>query len=192
MHITEIRRNSCTLVMNERKCAFLRGVNVNGRKIMMSEMCDVFRSAGMNEVSSTLATGNIVFSSSMDNKTLQGILKDFITSYYSSEFELFLKDNDEIRSILNGNPFASSKDLHVYVFIANDGMEKELGKLFDDIDPTPQEEGVIANGTFYWRVTKGNTLTSGFSKILGRKDMRDKFTSRNINTIEKVMESMSK
>jgi len=178
--------------MSERKCAFLRGVNVNGRKIVMSEMCDVFRSAGMKEVSSILATGNIVFCSSMDNKTLRTILKDSISSHYSSEFELFLKDNDDIRSILNGNPFEFSKDLHVYVFIADDGMEKELERLFNDIDPTPQEEGVNANGTFYWRVTKGNTLTSGFSKILGRKEMRDKFTSRNINTIEKVMESMSK
>jgi Uncharacterized protein conserved in bacteria len=178
--------------MNEKKCAFLRGVNVNGRKIVMSEMCDVFRSAGANEVSSILATGNIVFNSPIDKKTLHSVLKNSISSYYSSEFELFLKDEGDIRSILNGNPFESSKDLHVYVFIANDGTEKELGRQFNDIDPTPQEEGVIANGTFYWQVTKGNTLTSGFSKILGRKDMRDKFTSRNINTIEKVMESMSK
>ena len=44
-------------------CAFLRGVNVNGTAMKMAEVCDVFKKAGMKDVSSVLATGNILFES---------------------------------------------------------------------------------------------------------------------------------
>ena len=40
---------------------------------------------------------------------------------------------------------------------------------------------------FYWKVPKGNTLESDFGKIVGRKDLKNTFTSRNLNTFEKVL-----
>lgn len=48
---------------NKRYCAFLRGVNVKGTNMKMSEVCSVFENAGMNEVTAILASGNIIFSS---------------------------------------------------------------------------------------------------------------------------------
>lgn len=44
-------------------CAFLRGVNVKGTNMKMAEVCEVFKKAGMVEVSSVLASGNIIFAS---------------------------------------------------------------------------------------------------------------------------------
>jgi uncharacterized protein (DUF1697 family) len=38
---------------------------------------------------------------------------------------------------------------------------------------------------------KGATLDSGFSKILGSKSMKDKFTSRNIQTVARVAAKMA-
>jgi hypothetical protein len=46
------------------------------------------------------------------------------------------------------------------------------------------------NNIFYWQVPKGNTLDSTFGKILGRKSLKDQFTSRNINTFEKIIKKM--
>jgi uncharacterized protein (DUF1697 family) len=55
-------------------CAFLRGVNVKGTNMKMAEVCQVFKDAGMKDVASILASGNIVFSS--DKKA--GELKKFL------------------------------------------------------------------------------------------------------------------
>ena len=44
-------------------CAFLRGVNVKGTAMKMVEVVEVFKNAGMKNVSSVLATGNILFES---------------------------------------------------------------------------------------------------------------------------------
>ena len=38
--------------LTNKNCAFLRGMNVNGRTMKMVEVCDVFRVAGMTDVAS--------------------------------------------------------------------------------------------------------------------------------------------
>jgi hypothetical protein len=58
------------------------------------------------------------------------------------------------------------------------------------IEPAEKETAQISNGLFYWQCRKGTTLDSGFSKILGRKNMKDKFTSRNLGTIAKIAAKM--
>jgi uncharacterized protein (DUF1697 family) len=54
----------------------------------------------------------------------------------------------------------------------------------------PGEKAEIVNTVFYWRVPKGNTLDSSFGKVLGKKNLKDKMTSRNINTFEKILKKM--
>ena len=170
----------------ERKCAFLRGVNVNGRNILMKDVCEVFSKAGMDNVSSVLASGNIIFESSLENTELRALLENALHLHYSDKIELFIKDIRELEQIVEDSPFPPSEEFHTYVFISEKGTEIELERLFTGIVPALEEEGVISNGTFYWKVKKGGTLTSGFSKILGRKDLKSKITSRNINTLKKI------
>ena len=62
---------------------------------------------------------------------------------------------------------------------------------FKKVNHQENEEAKIVNQNFYWKIPKGNTLDSGFGKILGKKLLKDKFTSRNINTIEKIMNKFS-
>jgi len=171
----------------ERKCAFLRGVNVNNRKVIMKDVCKIFTDAGMNDVSSVLATGNIIFSSPLKNAELRTMLETVLSAHYSDKIDLFVKDLKDLRIVIENDPFCSSEEFHTYVFISEKGTERDLEELFRNTVPVPDEEGVVSNGTFYWKVKKGDTLTSGFSKILGRKDLRDKFTSRNINTIKRMV-----
>jgi len=163
-------------------CAFLRGVNVNGRTLKMAEVCEVFRSVGMEQVSSVLATGNIIFQPKGDLSKLGETL----------ETTLFIKDKDEIKSMLTAVPYAPDPEWHVYVFICDIGFEQVLAEQFKITASSGQsdESAALRDGYFYWRVRKGSTLDTPFSKILGNRSFKDKFTSRNINTIEKVYKRM--
>jgi len=174
------------MITEERKCAFLRGVNVNGRKILMKDVCEIFSRSGVKNVSSVLASGNVIFSSPLKNTELRTMLETALLPHYSDKIDLFVKDVQELKMITENDPFDPSEEFHTYVFISERGMEKELERLFKDIVPASGEEGIVNNGTFYWKVKKGDTLTSGFSKMLGHKDLKDKFTSRNINTIRRI------
>ena len=61
---------------------------------------------------------------------------------------------------------------------------------FKKVNHQENEEAKIVNQNFYWKIPKGNTLDSSFGKILGKKSFKDKFTSRNINTIEKMVNKL--
>ena len=172
-------------------CAFLRGINVNGKNMKMADICDVFRQESVDNVRSVLATGNILFDSSLPKSELRGKLEGAISRHYHSNERLFIKDQKEIDTILKGAPFASEPDLHIYVFICETGFESILMERFRSITPAANEKASIHANQFYWQVKKGETLDSGFSKILSDKKLRDRFTSRNITTIQKVREKMA-
>lgn len=176
--------------METKMCAFLRGVNINGKSMKMSDVCDVFRQGSVQNVGSVLATGNILFESSLAKADLRLALEDSMSKHYETNVSLFIKDKDEIEMMLMGSPFPTSPDLHIYAFICENGFEEILMDKFNRITPVANEQAYINGGQFYWQVSKGSTLDSGFSKILGEKKIKDQFTSRNINTIKKIFDKM--
>ncbi|WP_345988134.1 DUF1697 domain-containing protein [Chryseobacterium sp. Chry.R1] len=171
-------------------CAFLRGVNVKGTNMKMADVCKVFEKAGMKNVSSILASGNIVFSSDKNVADLKKILEAAMSEHFSYDAFLFIRSGAEIENFWNGNPFEKNEDFHSYTFIGNEGVETILMKEFELSSKAENEKGEIINDIFYWQVPKGNTLDSSFGKILGKKSMKDQFTSRNINTFEKILKKM--
>ena len=171
-------------------CAFLRGVNVNGKAMKMADACDVLRQAGLTGVVSVLSSGNLIFQSDIPQGELRGFLEQALSNHYSDDAHLFVKRSDEVSAILTAIPFAEDAELHIYTFICEPGFEEVLLREFDKITPSDKEAAKIKCGLFYWQCRKGATLDSGFSKILGRKDMKEKFTSRNIGTIAKVAVKM--
>ena len=153
----------------------------------MAEVCNVFSDVGMKKVSSVLASGNILFSSDKNISDLKMILEKAMSKYFNYEAFLFLKTEEEIEEIFEKNPFSKAENLHVYSFIGIEGVEIILLEEFKNSKKTEFEEAKIINGNFYWQVPKGNTLDSSFGKVLGRKKLKDKMTSRNINTLEKIL-----
>ena len=61
---------------------------------------------------------------------------------------------------------------------------------FENAKNKDQEAATIVKDVFYWQTPKGNTLQSDFGKILGKKSLKDKLTSRNFNTIEKIVNKL--
>jgi len=168
-------------------CAFLRGINVKGTNMKMADVCQVFKNAGMKDVSSILASGNIVFSSDKKVEELKTILEKAMSEYFSYEAFLFVKSQEETEIFWNSIPFDKSDELHIYAFVGIPGVEKVLMEEFQKAARVENEKAEIINNIFYWQVPKGNTLDSTFGKVLGKKSLKDQFTSRNVNTFEKVL-----
>ena len=168
-------------------CAFLRDVNVNGTAMKMAEVCDVFKKAGMKDVFSVLATGNILFESDEVPENLKQKLEKSLSEHFQYEAFLFLITDEEVKGILENSPFEKNENLHIYSFICNSGDENLLMEEFLKTKHQEQEEAQLINGNFYWKIPKGNTLDCEFGKILGKKSFKNILTSRNINTIEKIV-----
>ncbi|MCD1117078.1 DUF1697 domain-containing protein [Chryseobacterium turcicum] len=168
-------------------CAFLRGVNVKGTNMKMAEVCQVFKEAGMENVSSILASGNIIFSSDKDAVELKTILEKAMSEYFNYEAFLFIKTVAETELFWTKNPFEKNENFHTYAFVGNENVENVLMNEFEIALKSENEQAKIVNNIFYWQVSKGNTLDSSFGKVLGKKSLKNQFTSRNINTFEKIL-----
>ena len=171
-------------------CAFLRGVNIGGKTMKMAETCETLKTVGLTDVVSVLATGNIIFKSAQPQEELRGFLEQTLSMHYKDNVSLFVKNADEVSAILSSVPFEKNADSHIYAFVCEPPFEDTLRGEFENILPSDGETAAISNGLFYWRCRKGATLDSGFSKILGRKSMKTQFTSRNIDTITKIVAKM--
>ncbi len=168
-------------------CAFLRGVNVKGTFMKMAEVCRVFESAGMKNVISILASGNLIFESDQNAESLKSVLESALSYHFKYEAFLFIRNQNEVENILKNSPFEKDENFHIYTFIANPEVELLLNEEFSKSKKAEGEQAEIVDGIFYWKTPKGSTLDSDFGKILGRKNLKDQFTSRNINTFEKIV-----
>lgn len=171
-------------------CAFLRGVNVKGTNMKMAEVCKVFNDAGMENVSSVLASGNIIFSSDKNISDLKTILEKAMSEYFNYEAFLFVKTAEETELYWTKNPFDKNENFHTYAFVGSENVENVLMNEFENASKSENEKSEIVNNIFYWQVSKGNTLDSSFGKVLGKKSLKDQFTSRNINTFEKILKKI--
>ena len=113
-----------------------------------------------------------------------------MSEYFDYEAFLFLKNENEISEIVNNNPFTKAEDLHIYVFVGIEDVETLLIEEFSKSDKAENENAQIVADTFYWQIQKGNTLGSTFGKVLGKKKLKDKITSRNINTFERILKRL--
>ena len=90
----------------QRYIALLRGINISGKnKIAMSELKEMFIELGFAEVVTYLNSGNVVFSSDVDDKS---ILSDKINGVIKDRFDLdipiFIILQEELKEILNNAP----------------------------------------------------------------------------------------
>lgn len=170
-----------------RYCAFLRGINVKGTSMKMADVCAVFQNAGTENVVSVLATGNILFDSEKNEKQLKTVLEKSMADHFDYEAFMFIRKADFVSHAVKNNPFTKSEEYHSYVFISSDEIVEKLKNEFDKGRKSDGEAAKIVQKVFYWKIKKGETLNSDFGKILGKKSLKDKITSRNINTFEKIV-----
>lgn len=171
-------------------CAFLRGVNVNGRKMLMKDVKDVAERSGLRDVVTVLATGNVVFSSDETAQTVSARLADALQEHYGEPVFLFVKDAAQVDEMVAAVPFDDDPKLHVYAFVCDGDLAATLLDRFQTVAPVADETAAVSSGYFFWRVPRGSTLDAGFSKTLGDPRLRAQLTSRNISTIRKVQAVM--
>jgi len=182
--------------MSGEYCVFLRGINVNGIKIKMEDLKEVFCTMGFLGVKTILATGNVMVSLPEESKTgqeLKSFIEKELSEHFHYEAHVILRSKKEIQNI-----FSAAKNItvpegcHNYLLLCDEHeIYLELKDSFDLQPHTPQEQLILSESGAFWIVPKGFTLDSAFgSKILGNKKYKSVLTSRNVNTIEKIYKFM--
>jgi uncharacterized protein (DUF1697 family) len=169
--------------------ALLRGVNVGGRTLRMVELKACLETLGLQNVRTVLQSGNAVFSATThDADAIRTQLEEALTEAFSYPAKVFVIPIEELQQIVAANPYKDAPaDEHQYVVFFSDGLEKviveEVGPLLDSsVEAVRTGDSVV-----YWRVKKGQTLSSVFGKATGKAAYRNNLTNRNVNTLQKLL-----
>jgi uncharacterized protein (DUF1697 family) len=168
-----------------RVIALLRGVNVGGRKLAMSDLRALCEEAGCEDVTTYIQSGNVVFThKGGTSDTLRADLERRIKAVAGYESPVMLRTAKELDTVVRGNPYkkATGTTLHV-AFLGS----KPGAKALDGIDLTKfePEELTIKGRDVYLHLPNGMGR-SELAKVLPR--LKVPMTVRNWNTVLKLQE----
>jgi uncharacterized protein (DUF1697 family) len=169
----------------KKQIAFLRGINVGNIRIKMPDLKLAFETLGFQQVKTYLQTGNVVFESDNTLEEVKPILEKSLSETFNYEAFVLLYDFDVLSNIVDKYPFERIESHHAYIiFIDNEAIFEELKSLA----ASTEEPTASGNQVIYWKVVKGESLDTPFSKTLAKAKYKKNTTVRNINTLEKMVE----
>lgn len=167
-----------------RYAIFLRGVNVGGVKVPSVDLKRVLGDLGLADVRTYVASGNVTCESDLDAAAMQSQVEAALSTAFSYDAHVQVFSRDELAAVVAGYPFGTDDDHHRYVVFCDTAETAgELGSA-----QAGEMERVASSGRIvYWRCPKGSTLDTPFSKFTSAKRFRVATTTRNLNTVEKMV-----
>ena len=164
----------------------LRGVNVGGVTVKMAELRALLTGLGYDDVKTVLASGNALATSDASASEVKATVEGALKARFGYDAIVHVLTVEELRSAVDGYPFARGRDgWHDYaLFVSDAGVKAALLAL--DIDAA-HEQAAGGEGVVYWTVPKGDTLDSELGKAIGKASFRPHLTSRNLNTLDKLL-----
>ncbi|WP_375387731.1 DUF1697 domain-containing protein [uncultured Amnibacterium sp.] len=175
-----------------RAVALLRGVNVGGVRFAMAELRTALEQARFTGVRTVLASGNVVLTSGDgdgddDGRAVAIAVGAVIRERFGFDVAVIVVGLPAVRRAVEAYPFPRAEDRHAYVVLGDD--DAALADLLVAAAEVASDEERIAagEGVVYWDVAKGRTLDSPFGKRFGRWQRSGAVTTRNLNTLEKIL-----
>ena len=167
---------------------FLRGVNVGSRIIKMAELKACFEKNGYQNVQTILQSGNVILEITVkDPVKVKKKIEHELKECFNYPAQVHVISRAALEKIVDAFPFADAgPDFHRYVIFTEKGLDSELTAAPANLDKQ-MEEVAPGEGVVYWRVQKGFTLDSNFGKATAKFSVKKFTTTRNVNTLEKVL-----
>jgi Uncharacterized protein conserved in bacteria len=170
--------------------AILRGINVSGnRMIKMDALRQLFSDMGFIGIKSYIQSGNIIFQSENDNdKTLEQTITEQILSRFGFDVPVIVIGREELRNIIEQNPYLSDKakegsHLHV-TFLAEKPEQSLVDKLNNDENLS--DEFKIGERAVYLYCPHGYSKTK-ISNSLIENRLKVIATTRNWKTCNELL-----
>lgn len=174
--------------------ALLRGINVGGKNmIKMPELKQAFISIGMQDVSTYIQSGNVLFSSDKGEKELKPELEAVIHKSFGLDIPVILRSVAELEKMKRDMPFskdeisekessAEGEVLYLFIF-AESPSPKDIERISVHKDGCDRFE--IKGRDMYVLFDK-TIRNSKLAGVLQKTEVS--VTSRNMKTVNKLIE----
>jgi len=172
-----------------RYVAFLRAINVGGRRIEMDHLRELFESLGFSNVETFIASGNVIFDSpAEDTRKLEQRIEVHLRESLGYEAATFVRSASELADISRHQPVDPSdldaEGASLYIAFLQTppsaGTEQKLMAFRSKVD-----DFRIHGREVYWLCRK-KMSESSFSNALLEKTLGMPATIRNATTVKRL------
>lgn len=169
----------------------LRGVNVGTKNSLpMAELRAMLTKIGCTDVQTYVQSGNAVFGTKLSESALTKAIEHALEAYMGRPIATTLRTLDQMKAIVDGNPFArvATKPAYLCVtFLSHAPTKVEVAPLHAQ-NWTPELFRVVGKEIYTWH-PKGQGR-SPLAAALGNLPLRGAVTTRNWNTVQRLVEML--
>jgi uncharacterized protein (DUF1697 family) len=175
-----------------RWAALLKGINIGGKKIPMTELKALVEGMGCHDAKTLLASGNVVFScDEKDGAALEKALEAALAAY-GLKTDVVVRNHDELTAVIDANPFpdaARAHPNHLLVSFHRDPVPDGLIGKIPDIYDGPERLKAIGRELYidYPDDVGHSKLPQAMAKLKFPKIA----TMRNWNTVGKLRDLLA-
>jgi uncharacterized protein (DUF1697 family) len=177
-----------------RYVALLRGINVGGKTLIkMADLKECVESLGFDDVSTYIASGNVLFASEeRDTAKLERKIEGAVEKRFHLPVKVVVLDRAAYARIVKAIPKAWLGDETLRANVAFVRRGTEAKQVVRDLEPDPAVEEVKAiNGAILWATKRDAVNRSVMRKLIGGTAYKE-LTVRNLNTTLKLQELLAK
>jgi uncharacterized protein (DUF1697 family) len=168
-----------------RRIVFIRAVNVGGAKLPMAQLRELAEDLGATEVSTYIASGNLLCTPTGDAAKFDRALEKAIEDRYGFFREAISRTPAQLQAALDAHPFEVVEDRFSYVYFLTGRPTAKAVKAFEAADHKGDEVKVIGSD-LHIRYRDGAGTSDLDAKAIA-KALGVQGTGRNLNTVRKLL-----
>jgi uncharacterized protein (DUF1697 family) len=175
-----------------RYALLLRGVNVGKKNSLpMAELRAMLTNLGCTDVQTYVQSGNAVFGTNVGTPAIKKAIEYTLERYMGRPIATTIRTLEQMKAIVDGNPFANVATNPAYLcvtFLSNALTKSELAPLHA-LDWKPELFKVAGREIYTWH--PNGQGRSPLAAALGKLPLHGAITTRNWNTVLKLLEMLS-
>lgn len=167
--------------------AFLRAVNVGGRIVKMDALRRIFEELGLTNVSTFIASGNVIFESEGANDDLEAAIETSLKATLGYDVTTMVRTMGSVGAVLDivrREKLSPGNGATLYIgFLKHApprGAARAVVGMSNEVDSL-----LVAGRELYWRCQRSFSDSTLDGKRL-EKALKTPATLRNFNTVQKI------
>ena len=171
-----------------RYVAFLRAINVGGHTVTMSRLVELFEALELEEITTFIASGNVLFSSRAKPAMLERQIDKHLHAELGYPAEAFVRSMSDLQLILKQQAFPAAEVASAHALMIGflrDAPSKEVSDAVQRL-AGPVDRLAIRGRELHWLRTQQESDPKLAKQL--EKALSGPMTVRNVNTVRRILE----
>lgn len=156
-------------------------------KVPMAQLREVLADAGFGNVRTYIQSGNALVDTGLRAKEVEVRVRGLIKTHIGPDLTVVARTGAQLQKVLDGNPFGKGFDISRVFFVSFKDMPSPV-KAKELLAADFGDEKLVIKGATAYAYIPGNAARSKVSNSLLEKKLGVSATTRNFNTMSKLIE----